>query len=126
MLLERRNSLLLCMAFNSGHIFSSIISKALHFDVLIAANPEPCGRALFHDIGNVHIVLYSSHDLLSRIASRKMNYIVGGYIIHCPRTLRHGSHTTFWCLQGNIKPVNTGGSLDKCLSPIYIPPLLSV
>ena len=88
--------------FNSGHVFSSNLSKALPFDVLIAADPDPCGRALFHDIGHVPIVLESSHDLLSHIASSKTNYIVDGYIIHCPRTLRYNSHTTFWRLQGNI------------------------
>ena len=88
--------------FSSGHFLSSITSNSLPFDILIAADPDASGRALFKDVGHVPIVLESCHDLLSHISSIKTDYVLDGYIIHFPRTIKHDSHLTFWRLQANV------------------------
>ena len=93
--------------FSSGHFLMSILGNSLPFDILIAADPDASGRALFKDVGHVPIVLESCHDLLSLISSRKTNYVLDRYIIHFPRTIKHDSHLTFWRLQANVIKATT-------------------
>ena len=52
--------------FRSGHFLTSILGNSLPFDILIAADPDASGRALFKDFGHVPIVLERAVTIYSR------------------------------------------------------------
>ena len=87
--------------FNSGHFLSTIKQDKLPFHVILAADSDAQGRALFHEIGQCPNVLPSIQDLLTHVTS-KTEFSVCGYAMHSPRVMRAQSHPTFWRHQATV------------------------
>ena len=61
--------------FNSGHFLSTILSDKLPFHVVVAADYDAHGRALFHEIEKCPTILTSIHDQPSPAACEDRNAI---------------------------------------------------
>ena len=87
--------------FNSGHLFSTVTSEKLPFHLVLAADYDAHGRALFRELWKCPTVLPSIHDLLNYVRS-PTSFSLCGYALHSPRDMRGQSHPTFWRHQATI------------------------
>ena len=86
--------------FNSGHFTTH--RGAPPFQVAIAADARPCGRALFKQISACPVIAASADGLLQSVASSKATSIIHGYCIHSHRFLRRETEKKFWSVQAAI------------------------
>ena len=70
--------------FNSGHFISCIKQEQLPFHIVLAADADAQGRALFHETCNCPTVLSSVQDLLTHVTSTKEFSVSGGGALQSP------------------------------------------
>ena len=71
------------------------------FEVIVAVDPDSKERALYHDFGRCPNVISGIHDLL-RFVNSEAEFLMTGYMIHIPKTMKNESHVTFWRYQATI------------------------
>ena len=89
--------------FNSGHFFSNIASRNIPFEVVLAADTRPSGRALMEIFLKCPTVLVSSDDILQTTKAFTIaSTVLHGYFIHSHRFLQSSTRPKFWKTQASI------------------------
>ena len=86
--------------FNSGHFVST--RYPLPFQVAMAADPLPNGRAMFKKFAHCTSITDSADGLLQMVTSSKANSLVHGYIIHSHKFAKRATEEKFWKVQAAI------------------------
>ena len=86
--------------FNSGHFVAH--RGSYPFQTALAADTQPCGRALFKQFTGCPIIADWADGLLQSVASSKAASTLHGYCIHSHRFLRRETEKKFWSVQAAI------------------------
>jgi hypothetical protein len=86
-------------SFNSGHFASSIATRNLLFNVVLACDPFAFERALFAEFTKCPCILSSANALFDHIRGSGDQSPIDGYMIHLHRFQSSEPTTTFWLLQ---------------------------
>jgi hypothetical protein len=89
-------------SFNSGHFASTISTRNLPFDILLACNPYAYGRALFVEFTKCRCILPSAAALLDHIHGSGDQSLLNGYLIHSHCYQASEPTNAFWSLQASI------------------------
>ena len=88
--------------FNSGHLFSTIASHNMAFELILAANICPSGHALFKQFSKYPSICDSYADLLRVITASQITVNVHVYLIHTQRILKTDTQRSFWLAQTRV------------------------
>ena len=80
--------------FNSGHFTTHRGDPP--FQIAIAADSRPCGRALFKQISGCPKIAASADGLFQYVASSKATSTIHGYCIHSHRFFKRDTEKKFW------------------------------
>ena len=86
--------------FNSGHFINRYAMPS--FQVAMAADTRPCGRALFKKFTGCPVIADSADGLLQTIAASTAKSLLHGYCIHSHRFLKNETEKKFWAVQAAI------------------------
>ena len=88
--------------FNSGHFVSTMRSRGLPFDIVLAADITKEGRALFSEFTSCNQVLGGVKELYNHIRASGDASVVHGYLIHSHKFVSSSLTRDFWQLQASI------------------------
>jgi hypothetical protein len=86
----------------SGHFPSTIISRALPFDVVLAADVSKEGRAWFSEFTGCSWVFQNVKELYNHVRASGDSTKLHGYLIHSPLFTPTGVMKDFWQLQLSV------------------------
>jgi hypothetical protein len=85
-----------------GHFVSTVSSRNLPFQIVLACDQYDCGCALFCKFTTCPDILSSGNDLLHHIRASGDNSQIHGYLIHSLRFRDSDTTSSFWQLQSSI------------------------
>jgi hypothetical protein len=85
--------------FNSGHFISSVQTRSLPFDIVMAADVTKEGRALFTEFTSCTIVKKGVKELYHHVRVSGDNLPLCGYLIHAQKFVSMDMTADFWQLQ---------------------------
>ena len=89
--------------FNSGHFVSTIRSRNLPFNIVLASDPYAASRALFKEFApDCDTILNGAAELLDHIRGSGRSSVIHGYLIHSHRYPTSAPTKKFWEIQAAI------------------------